>query len=181
MKYLQILLLLFCVSPAHAQFGEDETSRELSRVLLGRWELKKNVYEGQVWLDISDQPAMLRDSLKARAEKGIALSARDSAGLVAGIEQFADSMKKNYYLDFGPESSITAGVYHRYPQARSYKLTGIYETDYGKLRIELVDNKQDMPGVGGTFHWYIRNGELFLYRYLLGEDVYDVYTRPEKQ
>jgi len=175
-----IFLLLCCISCGSAQ-NEPVRPGDRSDFFIGRWELKKYLYEDQVLVDVSDSAKPFRDSVIVYAQKGMQLSQDDSVRIMNNINQLLSSLKENT-IEFKEEGKIVANVVTYNPKGTpiTRRLEGIYEVDYHKLRIELSDELTYEPNPAGAFIWFYKNGELLLYRnYQRANESCDVYERAD--
>lgn len=162
MKFLNIIIVLTCLSCTSAQNEKNELIRDPD-ALMGRWELQKKSNSDQVFFDISDKTKLIKDSLRLYNEKGVQYSEIDSLRIVSNIDTLLKLMKNNYLI-FGQNEQIIASVFINYPNTPlTYTLEGIFEVDFHKLRIEFEEHEYPLDP-SGSYHWYIKNQQLFLIR-----------------
>lgn len=180
-----VFVLLLFTACGRAQEYQNVPRGDNPDALIGRWSLiKSTLTDFDLVLDISDRSKMVNDSIKAYEKKGIRLNDNELSRINDGIDKLILITSKNY-LDFKPDGKVTVNVsFHNpeEPKPVEYLLEGIYEVDppTGRVRIELPGGYEKPVNPAGSFHWYIKNGDLFTIQHKdQTSEMRNVYRRVE--
>lgn len=176
--FLPSILFVFTSLSSVAQVDRN-TTKEDSIPFLGRWELVQESYEGQKLYDFSDKSKFISDSISSRKRKNGLVTSADSLEIIQQVDTLFESLKNNF-LHFKVGGKVSAGVWiNRAGGPISYEDDGIYDIDYGRVRVELRHEDQPIY-LGGSFYWQMNGDLLFLHSTNHASGTYKVYRRAKE-